>query len=69
MAKFEVRRKFDALGGGYIAVGNKDHVCYRTPRKEGATHELADKIYATVLICYRHDDTDRNEEDCTDREC
>ena len=68
MAKFEVRRKLDALSGGYVAIGNENHICYRTTRKESTAYKLADKIYAAMLICNRHDNAYGYKEECTDRE-
>jgi hypothetical protein len=67
MTKLQIRREFDALGRGYVAVGNEHHVCNWATRKQSAANKLAYKIYTTVLVRDRHNYTNWNEEECTDR--
>ena len=68
VAKFEVRRELDALGRGDIAVCDEHHIGNGTAREHGATNQLADQIYATVLICDCHDDADGYEKEAADAE-
>lgn len=66
MPKFQVGRELNSLSRRDIAVGDKDHVCDRSTRKDGSTHELTNKIYTAVLVRDSHDDTDGNEENRAD---
>lgn len=61
--EFEVGCEFDALRGGDVAVGDKDHIGDGTAGEYGAADELADEIDAAVLIGDGHDDAVRDEED------
>lgn len=60
--KLEVGGKLDALRGGNIAVGDKDHVCNGAAREYDAADELADEVDAAVLVGDGHDDAVGDEE-------
>ncbi len=63
MTEFEVRGELDALGGGYVAICDKDHIGDRATWEYGAADELADEVDGAMLICDGHDDAIGDEED------
>lgn len=63
VAKFKVRREFQALSGCDISICHKHHVRNRSSRKHYTADELTNEVKATLLVGDRHHDADRNEEE------
>lgn len=66
--ELEVGGELDALGGGDVAIGDKDHVGDGAAGKGDAADELADEVDAAVLVGDGHDDAVGDEEDGADGE-